>query len=94
MPPTNGIQQGQSGGNAVTSKRATIAYTALGQRTTLARFQSTGTTNAVATTDYTYDTINRLSGLTDKQGSTHPYRWFTPPAVICRPSGLRGAIPA
>ena len=41
-------------------KRVTMAYNALGQRTQIARFQSTGTANPVATTDFTYDTANRL----------------------------------
>ena len=67
---TDIVQQGQTGGNAVTSKHVTLAYNALSQRTNLARYQSTETTNGVATTDYTYDTINRLSTLTHKQGTT------------------------
>ena len=37
-----------------------MAYNALDQRTQIARFQSTGTANPVATTDFTYDTANRL----------------------------------
>jgi RHS repeat-associated protein len=37
-----------------------MAYNTLGQRTQIARFQSTGTANPVATTDFTYDTANRL----------------------------------
>lgn len=64
------VQQGQSGGNAVTSKRVTQSFNVMNQRTNIARFQSTGTTNPVATTDFAYDTINRLSTLTHKQGST------------------------
>jgi len=64
------VQQSQSGGNAVTSKHVTLAYNALSQRTNLTRYQSTGTTNGVATTDNTYDAINRLSTLTHKQGTT------------------------
>ncbi len=92
MPPTNGIQQGQSGGNAVTSKRATIAYNALGQRTTLARFQSTGTTNAVATTDYTYDTINRLSGLIHKQGSTTLAGYTYSYDALSRPTSINSVL--
>jgi RHS repeat-associated protein len=65
------VQQGQSGGNSVTGKRATFAYNALSQRTNLVRFQTTGgVSNKVVTTDYTYDTINRLSSLVHKQGST------------------------
>ena len=67
---TDIVQASQSGGNAVTSKHVTLAYNALSQRTNLTRYQSTGTTNGVATTDNTYDTINRLSTLTHKQGTT------------------------
>jgi RHS repeat-associated protein len=43
----------------------------LSQRTQIARFQSTATTNPVATTDFTYDSANRLSGIAHKQGSTN-----------------------
>ncbi|MDX1930784.1 MAG: RHS repeat-associated core domain-containing protein, partial [Pirellulaceae bacterium] len=67
---TEMIQQSQVGGNAVTAKRAAFAYNKLNQRTSVTRYQSTGTSNFVATTDYTYDTVNRLSGLTHKQSST------------------------
>ncbi|MEO8272157.1 MAG: hypothetical protein ABI557_20775, partial [Aureliella sp.] len=45
---TDIVQQSQAGGNAVTSKHITQAFNALGQYTTIARYQSTGTTNAVA----------------------------------------------
>jgi hypothetical protein len=61
---TEVIQTNQTGGNSVLPKRVTMAYNALGQRTQLARFQSTGSTNPVATTDYTYDTAN-VSQMTD-----------------------------
>ena len=67
---TDIVQESQSGGNSVTSKHVTLAYNVLSQRTNLTRYQSTGTTNGVATTDNTYDTINRLSTLTHKQGTT------------------------
>ncbi len=67
---TDNVQQGQSGGNAVTAKHLTFTYNVLSQRTNIARYQSTGTTNAVATTDYTYDTGNRLASITHKQGGT------------------------
>ncbi len=67
---TDIVQQGQSGGNAVTAKHLTFTYNVLSQRTNIARYQSTGTTNAVATTDYTYDTGNRLASITHKQGGT------------------------
>jgi RHS repeat-associated protein len=68
---TDIVQQGQSGGNAVLAKHVTFAYNALSQRTQIARYQSNGTTNAVATTDFTYDSANRLSGVAHKQGSTN-----------------------
>jgi RHS repeat-associated protein len=86
------VQQGQLGGNAATSKRATIAYNALGQRTTLARFQSTGTTNAVATTDYTYDSINRLSSLTHKQGSTTLAGYTYSYDALSRPTSINTVL--
>ncbi|MCU0721840.1 MAG: hypothetical protein MUC83_19170 [Pirellula sp.] len=76
----------------MTSKRATIAYNALGQRTTLARFQSTGTTNAVATTDYTYDTINRLSSLTHKQGSTTLAGYTYAYDALSRPTSINSVV--
>lgn len=76
---TEVIQTNQTGGNSVLPKRVTMAYNALGLRTQLARFQSTGSTNPVATTDYTYDTANRLSGIAHKQGTTnlntYAYTW-------------------
>ena len=65
MQATNGT------GNQVLPKRVTMAYNALDQRTQIARFQSTGTANPVATTDFTYDTANRLSGIAHKQGATN-----------------------
>ena len=68
---TDLVQQGQSGGNTVLAKHLTFAYNALSQRTQIARYQSTGTSNAVATTDFTYDSANRLSGIAHKQGSTN-----------------------
>jgi len=67
---TDIVQQGQSGGNAVTAKHLTFAYNALSQRTEIARYQSTGTSNAVATTDYTFNSANRLSGIAHEQGAT------------------------
>jgi hypothetical protein len=68
---TDIVQQGQSGGNTVTAKHITQSFNALSQRTQIARYQSTGTTNAVATTDFTFDTANRLSGIAHKQGTTN-----------------------
>ncbi len=68
---TDIVQQGQSGGNAVTAKHVTQSFNALSQRTQIARYQSTGTSNAVATSDFTFDTANRLSGIAHKQGATN-----------------------
>ena len=68
---TEVIQTNQVGGNLVLPKRVTMAYNTLGQRTQIARFQSTGTANPVATTNFTYDTANRLSGIAHKQGATN-----------------------
>ena len=50
---TEVTQTSQPGGNAVLPKRVALEYNALGQRTKISRFESTGTTNAVATTDFT-----------------------------------------
>ena len=58
-------------GNQVLPKRVTMAYNALGQRTQIARFQSTATANPVATTDFRYGTANRVSGIAHKQGATN-----------------------
>ena len=66
---TDIVQQGQSGGNSVTAKHITQSFNALSQRTQIARYQSTGTTNPVATSDFTFDTANRLSGIAHKQGA-------------------------
>ncbi len=64
------VQQSQSGGNAVTAKRVAIDYNALNQRTKLTRYHSTSSSNLVASTDYTYDTVNRLASLAHKQNAT------------------------
>jgi RHS repeat-associated protein len=64
------VQQGQTGGNAVTAKRVAFEYNTLDQRTKLTRYQSTGTSNLVGSTEYAYDSVNRLSSLTHKQGAT------------------------
>jgi RHS repeat-associated protein len=56
-----------------------LEYNALGQRTKISRFESIGTTNAVATTDFTYDFANRLSSIAHKKGitnlNTHSYTY-------------------
>ncbi len=66
---TDIVQQGNSG-NAVASKHLTLAYNKLGQFTSFNRYESTGTSSQVASTDFTYDTLNRLTDIDHKQGST------------------------
>ena len=48
----------------------TQSYNSLGQRTSIARYQSTGTSNAVASTSFSFDTANRLTDIVHAQGST------------------------
>ncbi len=73
-------QVGQSGGNSVAEKRVDLAYNAIGQFTSIARYKDTdgGTTNEVATSAYTYDTLGRLTGLAYTKGGNNlftPYSW-------------------
>lgn len=68
---TDVVQQSQSGGNAVTSKHIAQVFNAGSQRTTISRYQSTGTSNAVASSTFTFDTVNRLTGIAHKQGATN-----------------------
>ncbi len=64
------VQQSQSGGNAVTAKHVKIGYNGNHQQALIERFQSTGTSNSVAATTFTYNSLNRLSVLEHEQGST------------------------
>lgn len=66
---TDIVQQGNSG-NTVASKHVTLAYNKLHQFTALNRYESTGTSNQVASTDYGYDNLHRLTDLDHKQGGT------------------------
>jgi YD repeat-containing protein len=54
----------------VAEKRIDFAYNALGQITTIARYKDTdgGSANEVATATYSYDTLNRLTGLQYQKG--------------------------
>jgi len=61
-----------------------FSYNALSQRTQIARYQSTGTTNAVATSIFTFDYTNRLSGI-----AQHCVKRLTPAEI--RPARLRRA---
>jgi hypothetical protein len=68
-------QQGQSGGNAVSSKEVDLAYNALGQFTTIADFNylNGGPRMDIATGAYSYDTGNRLTSLaySSNPGANH-----------------------
>jgi RHS repeat-associated protein len=64
------ITQQSNGGNTVGAKHVTIGYNALGQRTSLNRYESLGTTNLVATTNWGYDSANRLNLIEHKRNST------------------------
>ena len=67
---TDMIQQSNSG-NTVASKHVTLTYNKLDQFTGFNRYESTGTSSQVATTDFTYDSLNRLTDLDHKQGGTN-----------------------
>jgi RHS repeat-associated protein len=73
-------QQGQSGGNTVAEKRIDLAYNALGQFTSIVRYKAVagGTSNEVATSTFSYDTLERLTDLAYKKGGTNlftAYSW-------------------
>jgi RHS repeat-associated protein len=67
---TDIVQQSNSG-NTVASKHVTLAYNKVNQFSAFNRYESTGTSNQVATTDFTYDSLNRLTDLDHKQGGTN-----------------------
>jgi RHS repeat-associated protein len=73
---TDVTQTGQ-GGNAVADKHVTFTYNDNSQFDLISRYASTGTSNLVATTDYQYDSSNRLTVLTHAQGATTlaAYTW-------------------
>jgi YD repeat-containing protein len=65
------VAQVGNGGNTVAKKRANFAYNALGQFTSVERqVKPSSTWNEVATTAYTYDTLNRLTGIDHKRGGS------------------------
>jgi len=73
---TDVTQTGQ-GGNAVADKHVHFDYDDNGQFDSITRYASVGTSNVVATTDYQYDSSNRLTALTHAQGATTlaAYTW-------------------
>jgi len=70
-------QTGQTGGNTVAEKRVDFAYNIASQYTSIARYKDTdgGSTHEVATSEFSYDTVGRLTGLAYKKGGTN---LFTP----------------
>ena len=73
-------QTGQTGGNEVAEKRVDFGYNAVNQTTTIARYNDTagGAANEVATGNYTFDTLHRLTGLAYQRGGNNlftPYAW-------------------
>jgi RHS repeat-associated protein len=64
------IKQQANSGNAVRNKHVTLAYNKVHQFTALNRYESTGTSNQVASTDYLYDSLHRVTDIDHKQGST------------------------
>lgn len=67
---TDMVQQSNSG-NTVASKHVTLAYNKVNQFSAFNWYESTGTSNQVATTDFAYDSLNRLTDLDHKQGGTN-----------------------
>jgi RHS repeat-associated protein len=60
-----------NGGNTVANKRANFAYNALSQFTSVERqVKPSSTWNEVATTAFTYDTLNRITGIDHKRSGT------------------------
>ncbi|MHB8974986.1 MAG: RHS repeat-associated core domain-containing protein, partial [Pirellulaceae bacterium] len=73
-------QIGQTGGNSVAEKRVDLAYNAIDEFTSIARYKDTdgGTTHEVATAGYGYDSLGRLMSLAYTKGGTNlftPYSW-------------------
>jgi RHS repeat-associated protein len=73
-------QNGQSGGNAVDDKRIDFDYNALGQFTSIARYNNVagGAAHEVAAAIYSYDSLQRLIGLAYQQDTVDlftPYSW-------------------
>ena len=57
-------------GNAVADKRVDFAYNAIGQFTTITRYDDLAGTGEVATTTYAYDQLARLTDLTHTHDTT------------------------
>jgi RHS repeat-associated protein len=57
--------------NSQENKRVDYGYNAIGQVTNKKRFSDTTGTNLVAETNHTFDSINRLAGITHSKGTTN-----------------------
>jgi len=64
-------------GNSVAEKRVDFTYNSLGQFTSIARYNDLdgGSSHEIATSNFSYDTLHRLTGLSHQQDSTN---LFTP----------------
>ena len=64
-------------GTGVSNKRVDLTYDAASQRTGIARYADLLGTQSVATTDYSYDLVGKLTRLTHKRNSTTyaDYQW-------------------
>jgi RHS repeat-associated protein len=60
----------EAGGTGVTSVKESRTYTALGLLDTVTRQKSSGGWQTVGTTTYGYDAASRVTGITDKDGSS------------------------
>jgi RHS repeat-associated protein len=74
------VDQTGQGGNTVAEKRVDLAYNAVGQFTSIARYKDTdgGAGNEVATAAYGYDSWARVTSLAYTKGGTNlftPYSW-------------------
>jgi RHS repeat-associated protein len=71
------LDQSATGSASVAEKRVDFAYNSIGQFTSIARFNDLdgGSGDEIATSTYTYDTLNRLTDLAYTQDSTN---LFTP----------------
>jgi RHS repeat-associated protein len=70
-------QSGQLGGNGVPDKRVDLSYNAVGQFTTIERYEDLAGTQLVATSNYSYDNAGRLTGLSHTKGANTlaDYTW-------------------
>ncbi|MBU4272269.1 MAG: hypothetical protein KKE86_03000 [Planctomycetes bacterium] len=63
-------QYGEQGGNTVAQKRFDFAYDAANRFSTITRYNNTAGTQTVATSTYTFNNADRLTGLTHAKGET------------------------